>query len=137
MVKSLKVKFVRRIKIRHDINEINYSASRDFVESLEFPLLFPFTETSIQGYSGKKIYYDFMTNEARERRREIIWREKEKSLLCEKGREREREEGGSWERRNVDSIHRAQVEMVAHKYSYGIPEARKTFIPAEVYVCIR
>lgn len=26
-------------------------------------------------------------------------------------------------------------EMVAHKYSYGIPEARKTSIPAEAHVC--
>jgi hypothetical protein len=25
--------------------------------------------------------------------------------------------------------------MVAHKYSYGIPEARKTFIPAEAHMC--
>lgn len=25
--------------------------------------------------------------------------------------------------------------MVAHKYSYGIPEARKTSIPAEAHVC--
>lgn len=36
---------------------------------------------------------------------------------------------------NRDSIHRAQVEMVAHKYSYGIPEARKTSIPVGAHVC--
>lgn len=48
------------------------------------------------------------------------------------GRKRGRRET---ERRNVDSIHRAQVEMVIHKYSYGIPEARKTFISAEAHVC--
>lgn len=47
------------------------------------------------------------------------------------------EREGERKRRNVDSIHRSQVEMVAHKYSYGIPEARKTSIPAEAHVCIR
>lgn len=35
-----------------------------------------------------------MTNQAGERRREIIRREKERSLLCEKGGEREKREEG-------------------------------------------
>jgi len=52
-----------------------------------------------------------------------------------KKRGREKRGGEETERRNVDSIHRAQVEMVAHKYSYEIPEARKTSIPVEAYVC--
>lgn len=91
-----------------------------------------------------------MTDQAR-RRPEREKKEKERKEVCyargrgrggsekERGRE-EREEleeegGGQTERWNVDSIHRAQVEMVAHKYSYGIPEARKTSIPAEAHVC--
>jgi len=63
-------------------------------------------------------------------------REGKKFVAREREKERGRE-GRSRERRNVDSIHRSQAEMVAHKYSYGIPEARKTSIPAEAHVCIR
>lgn len=48
---------------------------------------------------------------------------------------RKRKKESEVERKNVDSIYRTQVEMVAHKYSYGIPKARKTSIPAEAHVC--
>jgi len=91
-----------------------------------------------------------MTDQAGRRREREGEREREREgeerslLRCwKRKRERKREEwrkekgeAEGTERRNVDSIHRAQVEMVAHKYSYGIPEARKTSIPAEAHVCL-
>lgn len=91
---------------------------------------------SIQEYSRhREIYYDFMTDQAgRREARARDGREGERKEVCYASKRSESEEGEA-ERRNVDSIHRAQVEMVAHKYSYGIPEARKTSIPAEAHVC--